>query len=230
MIFTDKKAILFDLDGTLIDSVPDLALAVNYTLDTLKRNTFSEDTIRSWVGNGAQTLVKRALLGQSNIDEDINENLFQEALDIFLTFYGDNLSVATTMYPNVKETLTSLKNRGYTLAIITNKPFKFVEPILKELGIDGLFSLILGGDSLEVKKPDPLPLLHACNELNIKLDQAVMVGDSRNDIVAANEANIESIGVTYGYNYGESITVYNPITTVSNFLEIDNLFENISHG
>ena len=215
--FTNKKAILFDLDGTLINSAPDLALAVNHMLETLKRDTFSEDIIHGWVGNGAQTLVNRALSGKSEIDENLDAIFAAEALDIFLKFYAQNLCVATVTYSSVPATLKTLKEKGYRLAIVTNKPFDFVEPILEGLKLDGLFEIILGGDSLAVKKPDPAPLLHACEKLNVSVDDCMMVGDSKNDILAANACAMQSVGVTYGYNYGENISVYEPNMIIDDF-------------
>ena len=218
--FSNKKVILFDLDGTLIDSVPDLAVAVNHMLKTLDRETFSAETIRFWVGNGAQVLVKRALSGQSEIDENLDPILFEKALDIFLIFYAQNLAVTTVTYPHVTTTLHTLKETGYRLAIVTNKPFDFVAPILDGLQLTGLFELHLGGDSLPQKKPDPMPLLHVCEKLNVGVEQCVMVGDSKNDILAANAAKMQSIGVSYGYNYGEDISVYNPNVVFDDFAEI----------
>jgi phosphoglycolate phosphatase len=218
--FTDKKAICFDLDGTLIDSVPDLALAVNEMLTVLGRETFEEDTVRFWVGNGAQTLVKRALLGKRDVDETVDEAYFTKALEIFLSFYEKRLCTATVPYPHVLETLQALKEKGYTLTIVTNKPVEFVQPILKELGFEGCIEYYLGGNSLERKKPDPLPLQHLCRELDIDIDECVMVGDSKNDILAANACGMQSIGVTYGYNYGEDISVYKPDVIVDDFAEI----------
>ena len=220
MKFQNKQAILFDLDGTLIDSAPDLALAINHMLTTLGRDTFSEGLIRSWVGNGAQVLVKRGLLGKADITEDIDAVLFEKALDIFLTFYAKNLCVDTITYPNVRSSLKILKAQGYRLVIVTNKPFDFIEPILEGLQLTGLFELCLGGDSLAVRKPDPLPLLHACEVLGVSAEQCVMVGDSKNDILAANAANMQSIGLTYGYNYGEDIGEHQPDIVFSDFSDI----------
>lgn len=220
MKFTNKELLLFDFDGTLIDSVPDLAIALNHMLTSLNRPIFDENIIRFWVGNGAHTLVQRALLGKSEIDEPIDESLFESALDTFLSYYAKNACVETSAYPEVIDTLLTLKEKGYVLAIITNKPYMFIEPILESLGIKNLFSLSLGGDSLEEKKPHPLPLLHACAKLNIKAENAIMIGDSKNDILAAHAANIDSIGVSYGYNYGEAITAYNPKLVVDNFMDL----------
>jgi len=218
--FIDKELILFDLDGTLINSAPDLALCINYMLRSINRDEFSEDIIDLWVGNGASTLVKRALSGSTLIDENISTDLFDKALDIFLTYYKKNLCVKTIPYPNVKSTLKTLKDSGYKLAIITNKPFDFIEPILKQLELEELFLLYIGGDSLLKRKPDPLPLLHVCEKLNIKYENSLMIGDSKNDILAARAANIQSIAVSYGYNYGEDIRVYNPDICVDNFSDI----------
>ncbi len=223
MKFTHKEVILFDLDGTLIDSVPDLATAVNHMLNALHRETFSEDTIRYWVGNGAQVLVKRALSGQTEIDEKLDPALFEKALDIFLTFYGENLCIDTAAYPNVSTTLHTLKEKGYRLVIVTNKPFDFVGPILEALRLDGVFDFWLGGDSLEKKKPDPLPLLHACEHMNVSISQCVMVGDSRNDLLAAKTCGMQSVGVTYGYNYGEEIGIYDPTFIIDDFSELNAL-------
>ena len=220
MKFNNKKVILFDLDGTLINSGPDLALAVNHMLQSLNRETFSEEVIDGWVGNGAQMLVQRALSGQREIDENLDADLCFDALDIFLTFYAQNLCIATVAYPNVPTTLKALKETGYRLAIITNKPFAFVEPILEGLKLSGLFELILGGDSLEQRKPHPMPLLHVCDKLGVTVDECVMVGDSKNDILAANAAKMQSIGVTYGYNYGEDIGIYNPDVVFDDFADI----------
>ncbi len=217
MKFTNKKLLLFDLDGTLIDSAPDLALAVNHTLKSLNRPIFDEDIIRSWVGNGAQTLVKRALSGKSEINENIDTALFENALEIFLTFYKNNLCVKTLAYPNVLTTLKTLQKKGYRLSIVTNKPFDFIEPILIGLGLDNLFEFSLGGDSLTNKKPHPEPLLHICEKLNISVENSLMIGDSKNDILAAKAASMDSIGVTYGYNYGEDIGIYKPDVIVSDF-------------
>jgi len=218
--FIEKELILFDLDGTLIDSAPDLARSVNYMLRSINHNEFSEEVIDSWVGNGASTLVKRALSGNKIVDENINNDLFDRSLSIFLEYYKNNLCVKTTPYSNVKTTLQTLKDDGYKLAIITNKPFDFIEPILKQLRLDNLFELCIGGDSLDEKKPSPLPLQYVCKKLNTKPKNTLMIGDSKNDILAAQAANIQSIAVSYGYNYGEDIRVYKPDLTIDNFGDI----------
>ena len=220
MKLTNKKVIIFDLDGTLIDSSPDLALAINHMLSSTKKETFSLDEIHHWVGNGAQTLVKRALSGSAQIASNIDEKEFEDALDIFLKFYAKNLAVQTITYPNVLSTLAKLKTHGYKLVIVTNKPFDFVAPILKALKLEEYFEFHLGGDSLKEKKPNPAPLLYVCEKLNVTVDECVMIGDSKNDILAAQACGMKSIGVTYGYNYGEHISTHNPDVYTSDFSEI----------
>ena len=223
--FINKELLLFDLDGTLIDSTKDLALSVNYMLRTLKRDEFPKGLIDMWVGNGAQVLVKRALSGSITIDEKIDRTYFEEALSLFLEYYKNNLCKFTLPYKNVIPTLEKLQKSGYKIVIITNKPISFVEPILVGLGLDSYFDFFIGGDSLAQKKPSPEPLLYVCKKFNISPSKTVMIGDSKNDIVAAKAANIDSIAVSYGHNYGEDISTYNPNVTIDNFADILGLLE-----
>lgn len=215
-MFRHKELILFDFDGTLIDSVPDLARSVNHMLGRLGRPPFEEARIRPWIGNGARTLVERALRAAYDGDAPL-PLLVDEALKIFLNFYADNLAVGTVTYPNVPQVLRQLRDKGYRLAIVTNKPAAFIEPILQSLGMDTMFELKIGGDSLPHRKPDPLPLLHVCEMLGIDREKCVMVGDSKNDILAAKAAQMHCIGVGYGYNYDEDIAAYGPDLVLDDF-------------
>ena len=220
MKFTGKKAVLFDLDGTLIDSAPDLALAINHMLTSIGREEISPTIIRSWVGNGASILVQRGLSGETEIDKNLDPELLEKSLAIFLDFYAKNLCVDTVTYPHVRASLKILKAKGYQLAIVTNKPYNFIQPILDGLDLNGLFELLVGGDTLEKRKPDPLPLHYACEKLGVTVEQCVMVGDSKNDVLAANAANMQSIGLSYGYNYGEDINEHNPDVSFDDFADI----------
>lgn len=216
----DKNILLFDLDGTLVDSAPDLALAVNLTLADLQRPQFDEERIRSWVGNGAQVLIERALSGSVEISEQLDQALAAKALATFLAHYQKHLCIKSQLYTGVKDTLIQLKERGYRLAIVTNKPEAFVQPIIDGLGLSHLFECIVGGDTLSKRKPDPLPIHYACEQLAVTPDQCIMIGDSKNDILAAKAAQIPSIGLTYGYNYGEDIAVHDPEWVLDHFADI----------
>jgi phosphoglycolate phosphatase len=216
-----KKTLLFDLVGTLIDSVPDLALAVNEMLESLGMGGYTQDTIRYWVGNGAPMLIKRALVGKVDVgDDEIDDSLYQKAKDIYMKSYAKNLSKATKEYQCVSETLDILYHRGFDMAIVTNKPYEFVPPLLQGLGLEKYFKLIFGGDSCKAKKPNPAMLECVLKEFGANIDDAMMIGDSKNDIQAANTIGMQSIAVTYGYNYKEDISVYSPTYVVDRFDKI----------
>ncbi len=224
-MFYDKKMLLFDLDGTLIDSVPDLAKALNATLRELNLPTYEEATIRTWIGNGAAMLLKRGLLGEREIDREPEKELFARALEIFLERYAAVLNDATGLYPEVKETLQKLREWGYRMAIVTNKPSQFVAPILENLGIESFFEHVVGGEDLPRKKPDPLPLLHCCEVLGCRPEKAVMIGDSSNDILAARAAGIPSVVVAYGYSADREVRDLGADAVVERFGEILDFFE-----
>ncbi|GFD70510.1 phosphoglycolate phosphatase [Alteromonas sp. KUL106] len=206
----DINTFLFDLDGTLVDSVPDLATSLNLTLAELRQSPFTLSEIRNWVGNGARALVHRGLSGSHKVDTTIPESEINDALEIFLRHYTNYACHASELYPNVIHTLRALKQNGFKLALVTNKPKAFIPTILEGFNLDALFDLCIGGDSLEEKKPSPLPLLYICNAFNVSPSQCVMVGDSKNDILAAKAAKMKSIGLTYGYNYGQDISSFHP--------------------
>lgn len=212
-----KSLLIFDLDGTLVDSANDLADATNATLQALNKPTFDEKIIRGWVGNGAKVLIARALSGSQTIDPNLDESLLNDALSIFFKYYGEHTCIKTQPYEGVDKGLKQLKNAGFQLAIITNKPLQFVPTILQTLGWQDLFAITLGGDSLPVKKPDPTPLLYVCEQLNIAPNQSYMIGDSKNDILAGKNANIDTLALTYGYNYGEDIRLHQPTQVFDNF-------------
>jgi phosphoglycolate phosphatase len=220
MKFFETKVLLFDLDGTLIDSAPDLAAALNETMAKLGRESFDEERVRHWVGNGARTLVSRALSGSREVDPDLDGTLLAHALEIFMEAYRSRLCERTRLYPGVAETLAQLGRKGYTMAVVTNKPGPFVAPILEKLGIAERFALILGGEDLPEKKPHPMPLLHAAETLKTPVSRCVMVGDSRNDILAAQRAGMPAVAVTYGYNYGENVADYGPDAILERFEEL----------
>ena len=214
----DKQLLIFDFDGTLIDSVPDLADATNAMLTTLGKETYPISTIRNWVGNGSRMLVERALVGKIEIVEgELTVEATDHAEQVFFDAYKNLSGSKTVAYPDVDSGLKKLKTAGYTLALVTNKPIRFVPKILQFFGWQDLFSEVLGGDSLPVKKPDPAPLLHICETLNVTPAQAIMIGDSRNDILAGQNANMDTLGLSYGYNYGQDIRELNPTVAFDDF-------------
>ncbi len=213
-----KQLLIFDFDGTLIDSVPDLADATNAMLTTLGKDTYPIGTIRNWVGNGSRMLVERALVGKIEVlDGELTVEQADHAEQVFFDAYKNLSGSKTIAYPDVDGGLQKLQAAGYTLALVTNKPIRFVPKILQSFGWQDLFSEVLGGDSLLVKKPDPAPLLHVCQALNVTPEQAVMIGDSRNDILAGQNANMDTLGLSYGYNYGQDIRELNPTEVFDNF-------------
>jgi phosphoglycolate phosphatase len=207
-------AVLFDLDGTLIDSVPDLAAAIDVMLESVGKAPAGEVKVNRWVGNGAAALVKRALADRDDGDEryhasDPNERedeKYSSAYSVFECAYAQRLTTGTGLYDGVLSVLSALVSVDIKLGLITNKPRRFTVPLLKALGIDHYFSEVLCGDDLEFKKPHPLPVLTALKNLSVSAQQAIMVGDSISDIKSASAAGVKTVAVTYGYNHGISIT------------------------
>ncbi|PKH31506.1 phosphoglycolate phosphatase [Shewanella sp. ALD9] len=223
MQWSNIRAIAFDLDGTLIDSVPDLAAATNATLAQNQYQPVTEALVRSWVGNGAQVLMQRALSYVSAMPEDAPslQVILEQIMPQFMHHYGEHLQKHSRLYPGVVDTLQQLKQAGFKLAIVTNKPYRFTVPLLTAFGLDDLFSEVLGGDSLAKMKPDPMPLQHLLKQWQLDESQLLMIGDSKNDILAAKAANVMSIGLTYGYNYGEDIGLSSPHAICENFADIE---------
>jgi len=188
--------VIFDLDGTLVDSLSDISEAVNLTLTELALPRFDEASIRNWVGEGVQSLVASALrAAQSALP-------LQQVMPGFMRHYGETLLHHPRLYPGVAEALEALQARGVVLALCTNKPSHFVLPLLDHLGIATRFSAVLGGDSLPERKPDPAPLLHLCAQFGQPVAHSLMVGDSAVDAAAANAAGMPLALVRYGYLRG----------------------------
>ncbi|MDO6761494.1 phosphoglycolate phosphatase [Tamlana sp. 2_MG-2023] len=223
MNFKDKELIIFDFDGTLINSIPDLTLAVNTMLSHYEAKPLTIEEVTPFIGNGAMPLVKRAL-GRALPNQELSEAFLNEAFKVYLAAYQQVTCKDTFMYPGVLETLKYLDDKSYKLAICTNKPFGFIKPILDKLEITQYFKSWVGEDSLPEKKPHAAPLFHIAEEMNTTIENSIMVGDSKNDILAAQNANMESIGVSYGYNYNENIADYKPTVVVDHFSEIQELF------
>ncbi len=219
----DKKLLIFDMDGTLIDSIPALAKSVNYALKELRLPTYSQEVIANWVGNGADVLIKRGLCGKKDYIEP-DEQLFKRAKELMLSYYKEHLTDGCTLFEGVFETLEYLYNKNYTLAVATNKPHDFVQTMLKDFKIDNFFKIALGAGVVANKKPHPDILLKICNDLNIKEKDSVMVGDSSSDIKAAKAANIDSIALTFGYNQGVDLKSLNPTYIFDSFHKLKEIF------
>jgi phosphoglycolate phosphatase len=194
------RCVMFDLDGTLVDSAPDIAISMNKMLQQLNFPTRDLQQVRDWIGNGAGRLIKRALTGQ--VDGEPPKELFKQAHKLFIDIYDQHINVESTMYPGALEGLTSLQEQSYILACVTNKPRRFTPPLLEAFAIDQMFDYLICGDDLDVRKPDPKVLQSILKQTNLNPMQAVMVGDSASDINAARDANMKSFCVSYGYHQG----------------------------
>lgn len=200
--------ILIDLDGTLIDSVPDLAFCVDAMMTELGLPVRGEAAVRNWVGNGVERLVQRALC--NDLDGQPDAALFERALPVFMRLYQENTSQRSCLYPGVREGLDLLHAQEYRLGCVTNKAERFTLPLLRDKGILDHFELVVSGDTLEKKKPDPMPLLYAAERFGVAPADSLMVGDSRSDVKAARAAGFRIVCMTYGYNHGADIREENP--------------------
>lgn len=221
MSIKKPEMILIDVDGTLVDSVPDLAYCVDEMMKALDMPVHGEAKVREWVGNGVERLTRRALIGK--LDGEPDDALFDKAYPIFLDLYAENTSKRSCLYPGVKEGLDYMQAQGYKLGCVTNKVAQFTHPILKDLGIFDRFDIIISGDTLAKKKPDPLPLLHGAEHFGVKPENAMMLGDSMSDVKAARAAGFQIICMSYGYNHGEDIRDYNPDAVIDSMVELKDL-------
>lgn len=215
---TNIKLICFDLDGTLVNSVPDLRLALNAMLDDLSLPHVNDLLVKTWVGNGIPKMVQRSLQHVQQIAP--SETELTHAVSLFETYYQQFLNTESGLYPAVKSTLFSLQDKGYKIALITNKAEQFLPSLLRYFGINRCFDLLLGGDSLSENKPHAMQVNYACDYFKVEKSQTVMVGDSRNDILAGQNAQVATIALTYGYNYGEPIAATNPDFIINHFDEL----------
>jgi len=221
MALRPVKMVLIDVDGTLVDSVPDLAYCVDEMMKQLDMPLRGETNVRNWVGNGVERLVRRALT--NSLDGEPDDELFTRAYPIFLDLYAENTSKRSILYPGVKEGIAFLKSAGYKLGCVTNKAAQFTEPLLKDLGIFDEFSIVISGDTLPQKKPDPTPLLHAANFFDVKAEEALMLGDSVSDVKAARAAGFQIICMSYGYNHGVDIRTASPDAVIDSMAELPEL-------
>lgn len=229
------RGVAFDLDGTLVDSAPGLTAAVDNALYALELPMAGEERVVTWIGNGADVLIQRALTwarqeratlraaqGKPSVDHDDIPQAEQQAIlrKLFDRYYGEVAEEGSFLFPAVADTLGALHAKGLPLALVTNKPTPFVAPILSSLDIAKYFTVVIGGDDVKNKKPHPEPLLMVAEKLGLAPAELLFVGDSLNDIQAAKAAGCCSIGLTYGYNYGEPISLSEPDYIFDQFNEL----------
>jgi phosphoglycolate phosphatase len=217
-ILNDIRLISFDLDGTLVDSVPDLAAAVDKVLEEIPLPPAGEDKVSRWVGNGSLKLVERALVDA--LGSAPSQQCLEQGHSRFLYHYGQDVGSRTRLFPGVVEALDWLSAQGLHLSLVTNKPQAFIQPLLASLGLEGYFALCLGGDALPQKKPDPAPLLHVAGHFGLSPSACLMVGDSRHDVAAGRAAGFRTLAVPYGYNHGEPVSDSRPDALVDSLAEL----------
>ncbi|MBN2647937.1 MAG: phosphoglycolate phosphatase [Thiotrichales bacterium] len=215
--------VLIDLDGTLIDSVPDLAYCVDEMMRQLEMPARGQTAVRDWVGNGVQRLTERALI--NSVEGMPDPELMAKAYPIFLELYQHNNSQRSVVYDGVVAGIEWMIAQGYRVACVTNKAEAFTLPLLKAKGLHDYFEVIVSGDTCAKKKPDPMPLLHAAELLGVSPENALMIGDSQSDVKAARAAGFHIFCMTYGYNHGEDIRNYHPDVVLDSFAELPNYLE-----
>lgn len=219
------ELILIDLDGTLVDSIPDISWCLDETMKQIGLTPRGEASARKWIGNGIIRIVQRAIA--NDLDAPHDEALFEQAMPIFRQLYADNSSKRSVLYSGVREGLDYLQTlklkRNLKIGCVTNKDEQFTHLILQQQGLIDDFDIIICGDTLAKKKPDPLPLLHAAKKLSCNPQNALMLGDSISDVKAARAADFNIICMSYGYNHGNDIRDSKPDVVIDSMLELKDL-------
>ncbi|QDF98717.1 phosphoglycolate phosphatase [Azoarcus sp. DD4] len=211
----NARAVLFDLDGTLLDTIGDLAEAANRMLAELGRPLRPLAEVHSFVGKGLPNLVRRCLTENASA----TEAEIEAAIGVFRRHYTTVNGLGTRIYPGILETLAEMRARKLKLAVVTNKAGDFTRPLLAHMGIAHHFEAVVSGDTLPVKKPDPAMLFHACELLGVPAEEALMIGDSANDALAARAAGMPVLLVTYGYSEGMPVDTIECDGLLSNALQ-----------
>ena len=211
---------MIDLDGTLIHTAPEIAAAANLMLLDLSLPVLPLKVVESYIGAGAQTLVKRCLTQQLGVEPDVE--IFAQAETLFFAHYAENAAMSKP-YDGVMDGLQTLWNKGLKLACVTNKPEQFTLPLLKQAGLADFFDIVVSGDSLPKKKPDPIQLHHICAKFDVPEYEAMLVGDSATDIAAAQAAGCFIVTVPYGYNQGLPLDISQVDATIKNLMELESI-------
>lgn len=195
--------VLFDLDGTLLNTIPDLTDAVNAMRMEMNLPPLRQDVVATYVGKGSEVLVRRALT--DNRDEPLDAVRLAEGMRLFYQCYHVVNGDKTVIYDGVLDGLKAFREQGARMAVVTNKPGEFTGPLLVRTGLAGFFEHAISGDTCARKKPDPLPLQHACRLLEGQPENTLVIGDSGNDVQAARAAGMAVVAVPYGYNEGQGV-------------------------
>ncbi|SAK90953.1 phosphoglycolate phosphatase [Caballeronia glebae] len=198
------RAAIIDLDGTMVDTADDFVAALNAMLARIAiEQPVTRDEVTEYVGKGSENLIRSVLAVRLPPLQAVAQ--FDDALAIYQSEYAKVNGKHSTLFPEVKEGLEAMRESGVALACVTNKPHRFAVELLAHFGIADFFRVILGGDSLPAKKPDPLPMLTACERLDVLPRETVAVGDSENDALAGRAAGLATLTVPYGYNHGKPV-------------------------
>jgi phosphoglycolate phosphatase len=216
------RSLLFDLDGTLVDSAPDLWHTMNHVLKKMDYPQLALDQVRHLVGNGARFLLARGMYGEQAEAPEGNAE-FEQAVKLFLDYYIDHLTDNSRPYAGCIQMLQHLLDYRFRLAVVTNKPEAMARKMLSNLGMDHFFEQVIGGNSLEQRKPHPLPLLHTLEKMDTPPTLGIMVGDSETDSLAARAAGCRLILVSHGYNRGVPVEQLQPDRSIDSFEELPHL-------
>ena len=216
------ELMLFDLDGTLIDSKADLARSINLMLEELGRPVLDEDAIAAFVGDGVRVLVYRSLTATAPDQRPPNEFLHADGIALMHKHYAEQMFVSTKLYPGIAETLEHFSAKRK--ALVTSKEVRFARLILDRFGIEQYFDGIVGGDTVTERKPDPTPVLEATRLLGGRAREAVMIGDSENDINAGRRAGTITCGVSYGFRTNEQLRKVAPDVLIERFEQLKDFF------
>jgi len=216
------KAIFFDLDGTLVETAPEIADAVNDTLRYFDWPAVSQTDVDRWIGHGTRELLIQALAqvsGQSQAQVRQGA-ILRDALPIFDRHYQQRCGTRSTLYPHVRDTLRTLRESGCRLAVVTNKEGRYTDTVLRAHQLSNAFDLVVSGDTFSSKKPDPVGVLHGLRLWNVDKAQALFVGDSSIDAATARQAGIAVWLLPYGYNMGEAVTACQPDRVIDDFSQL----------
>ncbi|MBB5370627.1 MULTISPECIES: phosphoglycolate phosphatase [unclassified Janthinobacterium] len=225
-VLAGVRAAIIDLDGTMLDTVPDFHVAINGMRSEFNLAPISEATIKNMVGKGSENLIRSVLA--LDFDATGVEQRFEQAMDAYQRHYLAINGDFSTLYPDVLQGLAAMKAAGLRLACVTNKPVAFALPLLQQKNLAGYFDIVYGGDSLPKKKPDPMPLLQVCADFDLAPAKVVAIGDSSNDAQAARAAGCPVLTVPYGYNHGHSIHdtdsdgIVNTLLEAAHFIRMQN--------